>query len=654
MRVAVLLAVRMLCCASLLNAQVAPVATLAAKPGSGTSKDYSQLNLEELLNRDISVAATKTRVEVAKAPVSVTALTPEDIRRSGATNIGDLLRTIPGIDVLESFPSYISVSARGTSEAFSNNMLVLIDGRRLETQLAGVPFLEEAPVRLEDIKRIEVVKGPVGALYGTNALAGVISITTYGAEDVPGTLVSVGGGDRDTYAGSIRHAGRLGASPWAYKVVGGYNYSSTWGSLDDADTTPPVALRKADVLGLLERKVGPDGRIEMEAGYSKGDLASLTIVTNQTQYYEYPHLRLGYSRPRLHTLLTYNPQALELRERVPPIQPLVDRWSHAVNLSIDRTLSPITSSTLTAGGNLRYQRSTFTSLGVPREQVVGSVFVQNEQVVVKDRLLLFGAVGLSHHPEIDLQVDGNAAVIVTPVDGHTLRASFGRGHRDPSFLENFIDFRRRIANQDGYQSSNKDLAPESMQAWELGYRGRVKLGASRVQVFADAFQEKIRGLIGIVTNPVPAGSLEQFPTVTIVQQFQNVDDRDGRGFETGAELETTPVRLSAQYSFQDFENVATGDTILRDAPRHKLSAGLRTQKGAVELDLWVHSVSKTIEDKGYVLVNPRLGVKSGPWMLSLQAFNALNDRHLETANGRGIKGESIGRQVTLGVRYTTR
>jgi outer membrane receptor protein involved in Fe transport len=182
----------------------------------------------------------------------------------------------------------------------------------------------------------------------------------------------------------------------------------------------------------------------------------------------------------------------------------------------------------------------------------------------------------------------------------------------------------------------------------------VKLGTSRVQFFADAFQEKIRGLIGIVTSPVPAGSLEQFPTVTIVQQFRNVDDRDGHGFETGAELETSPVRLTAQYSFQDFENVATGETILRDAPRHKISAGLRTQKGRLELDLWVHSVSKTIEDKGYVLVNPRLGVKSGPWMVSLQAFNALNDRHLETANGRGIKGESIGRQVTLGVRYTTR
>src|SRR5690349_16356855 len=106
------------------------------------TRDFAQISLEELLNKDITVAATKTRVDVAKAPVSVTVITPEDIRRSGATNLGELLRQVPGLDVLESFPNYISVSSRGTSESFVNNMLVLIDGRRFELLLAGVPFLD--------------------------------------------------------------------------------------------------------------------------------------------------------------------------------------------------------------------------------------------------------------------------------------------------------------------------------------------------------------------------------------------------------------------------------------------------------------------------------------------------------------------------------
>ena len=224
-------------------------------PVKGDAKDYAQISLEDLLNKDITVVATKTRVDVAKAPVSVTVLTPEDIRRTGSLTIGELLRTVPGLDVLESFPDYISVSARGTSESFVNNMLVLIDGRRFELLLAGVPFLDEMPVRLEDVKRIEVVKGPVGAVYGTNALAGVISITTYGASEQPGTLASVTAGNRNTLDVTLRHAASLGQGPWAYKFTGGFSYTNAWSTLDEGNTAPPIAMRKGSGILLVERRL---------------------------------------------------------------------------------------------------------------------------------------------------------------------------------------------------------------------------------------------------------------------------------------------------------------------------------------------------------------------------------------------------------------
>jgi outer membrane cobalamin receptor len=622
------------------------------------TRDYSQISLEELLNRDITVAATKTRVEVARAPVSVTALTPDDIRRSGATNLGDLLRTIPGLDVAQSFPGHSSVSARGTNENRSNNMLVLIDGRREEVQAAGAPFLEQAPLRLEDIKRIEVVRGPVGALYGTNALAGVISITTYSPDEVPGTMVSIVGGNRDTYSASVRQAGRLGGT-WAYKVVGGYNYASTWESMG-ADTLPSNALRKVDAIALLEGKFANDAKLALEAGFSKGDLAALTTVTNQTQDYIHPHLRLAYSRTKFHAQLAYTPQWLELRERVPPVQLLGDKWSQALHLSVDRSLNPFPSSTVVVGGNLRYQRSAFTNIGTPHGQVVGSVFVQNEQSVITDRLSLFGAVGVSHHPELDPQLDTNAAVVLTPIKDQNLRVSYGRGHRDPSFIENYTTFRRRVGNADAYQTGRVDIEPESVKAWEAGYRGRFALGgSSRLTVYADAFSEELLDLIGTrVTNNVPVGSVPQFPTATILQEFVNLEARDGKGFEVGAELDTHSVRLVGHYSYQKFKLQGTGAEIRADIPENKLSAGLRTQRGPFELDVWVHSVSNSIAasvnagDQGYVLLNPRLGYKTGSWVLSLQAFNALDDKHIETANPRAVRGETIGRMVSFNVRYT--
>jgi outer membrane receptor protein involved in Fe transport len=635
---------------------VATVAPAAAAPSQ--ARDYAQISLEELLNRDIAVAATKTRIDVAKAPVSVTVLTPEDIRRSGATDLGDLLRTIPGLDVLQAFPGHVSVSARGTNEIRSNNMLVLIDGRREEVQAAGAPFLEEAPLRLEDIKRIEVVRGPVGALYGTNALAGVISITTYSPEEVQGTTVSVVAGDRDTYVGTVRQAGKLSEN-WGYKIVGGYNYSSTWESMD-AGTLPSNALRKGDAIALLEGKLPNDAKLALEAGFGMGELASLTTVTNQTQEYIHPHLRLAYNRAKFHAQLAYTPQWSELGERVPPVQLLGDKWSQALHLSVDRSLNPFSSSTIVVGGNLRYQRSAFTNIGTPHDQIVGSVFLQDEQSVIADRLVLFGALGVSHHPELDLQLDGNAAVVLTPIKDHNLRVSFGRGHRDPSFIENYTTFRRRVGNADAYQTGRVDIKPESVEAWELGYRGRFALGgSSRLTLTADAFREELRDLIGTrVTNNVPAGSIPQFPTATILQEFVNLETRDGEGFEVGAEFDAAAVRLVAYYSYQQFKAQATGAKIRADIPENKLSAGLRTHRGRFEFDFWVHSTSNSIDaavnagDQGYVLLNPRIGYKAGPWMMSVQAFNALDDKHIEAANPRAVRGETIGRMVSFNIRYT--
>jgi iron complex outermembrane receptor protein len=632
------------------------VATAPAAAVPSSARDYAQISLEELLNRDITVVATKTRVDVARAPVSVTALTPDDIRRSGATNLGDLLRTIPGIDVLESFPGHISVAARGTSEIRSDNMLVLIDGRREEVQCCGAPFLEQAPVRLEDIKRIEVVRGPVGALYGTNALAGVISITTYSPDEVLGTTVSMVGGNRDTYLATVRQAGKLGGS-WAYKLVGGYSYASTWESME-ANKLPSNALRKGEGIAQLEGKFANDAKLAVEAGLSKGELASLTTVTTQTQDYVHPHLRLAYSRPKLHAQLYYTPQWVEVRERVPPIQPLEDKWSHAVNLSVDRTFNPFPSSTLTIGGDARYQRSKFTTILNPHGQLVGSVFVQDEQSIISDRLSVFGAVGLSHHPETDPQIDGNAAIVATPIKDHTVRVSYGRGHRDPSFSENYNGFSRRVGANTLYISGRTDLEPESIKAWEVGYRGRFSLaGSSRIVLFVDGFDEKLRNLIGARSGPVPRGSIPQSPDATTLQEFVNLDARDGQGFEAGAELETRAVRLVGYYSYQDFKTVATGATIKADIPKNKLSAGLSTQRGPVEFNVWVHSVSSSIAptvdpgDQSYVLVNPRLAYKAGAWTLSLQAFNALEDKHIESANPRNVKGEIIGRSVSFGVQY---
>jgi iron complex outermembrane recepter protein len=626
----------------------APATAPATAPAEDGRGDYTEVSLEELLSKNVAVAATKTRVDVAKAPVSVTVLTAEEIRRSGVTRLGDLFRTVPGLDVMESFPGHISVSARGTSEVFVNNMLVLVDGRRLEFQVAGVPFFENAPLRLEDIKRIEVVKGPAGALYGTNALAGIISITTFSPEESQGTLVSLTGGEHDTALATVRHGGRIG-DRWTYKVLAGYTYSSTFSS-DALVAASPAGVRKADALLVLERSLGADRRLDVEAGLAKGDLASLSVNTYQTRFFTWPHLRVAYASRDTRVELSGSGQDSELRE-FGTLTSLPDRRAGSASLSADHTLAPFSASRLTVGGNLRYQRSTFINIATPHSQVVWGVFAQDEQTVVKDRVTLYGAVGVSGHPEIPTQVDGNLALVVTPVRDHTLRVSAGRAHRDPSFNENFLNFPRRIGQRDGLQIPNLTLRPETLRSLEAGYHGRFKAGTGSVRLFAEGYVEEVEDLINIINRTVPAGSVAGRPTVTILQQFQNSESRDGWGVETGAEWSRGPFGLLGQYAYQSFEDARTQAEIVRDTPRHKVSGAVSFKRGAVEVDVWGHSVSRTTADDGYFLLNPRLGVRHGSWAFSVGAWNALDDKHVETINGTNVKGEVLRRAVSVNLTY---
>lgn len=621
----------------------APVPLSLAASAEG-KKDYALISIEELLNKDITVAATKTRVDVAQAPVSVVVITPEDIARTGATSLGQVLRTVPGLDVIEAFPGHISVSARGTSEVFVNNMLVLIDGRRLEFQVAGVPFLENAPVRLEDVKRIEVIKGPVSALYGTNALAGIISITTFSPDDVQGTLVSVTGGERDTLEATVRHAGRLGAD-WSYKIVGGYTYTNTWSSFDANDTRPSRAIGKGDLLGVIERRFADDARLTFEGGFTSGDLGSLSLITYQTRQFSWPHLRVAYARPDFHAQVSAIYQDSELRDFVGPLR--VTDGASAVNFSVDRTFSPAASSRITVGGNVRYERSRFTVIGTPHDQLVGAAFVQDEQQIVGDKLKIYGALGVSTHPEIPTQVDGNLALVWSPATHHALRLSAGRAHRDPSFNENFFDFLR---SPTFYLGPNTDLDPESLRALEFGYHGRVRFaGTSSLRFFAEGFVEEVNDLLELVTTRVPQGSIAGRPTVTVLQRFENIEDRDGKGFETGAEWSRGSFGLLGQYAYQRFTNAANDQVIRKNTPQHKFSGALRFHVGRLEVDVWGHTVSSTSTADSYVLVNPRVAYRAGGWLFSAQGYNVLDDRHIEGKNDLGVAGETLRRAVSFSI-----
>src|SRR6202047_3303377 len=172
-------------------------------------KDLAEKSIEDLMNMEVT-SVSKKEQKLSEVAAAIFVITQEDIRRSGATNIPDLLRMAPGLDVAQINANTWAISARGFNFQFENKLLVLIDGRAVYTPLFGGVYWDTQDVPLEDIERIEVLRGPGGTIWGANAVNGVINIITKKAVDTAGVLVVAGGGSHEQEFGTAQYGGTIG------------------------------------------------------------------------------------------------------------------------------------------------------------------------------------------------------------------------------------------------------------------------------------------------------------------------------------------------------------------------------------------------------------------------------------------------------------
>ncbi|MDY6974103.1 MAG: TonB-dependent receptor plug domain-containing protein, partial [Thermodesulfobacteriota bacterium] len=168
-----------------------------------------KLSIEDLLKLEVT-SVSKKREMLSEAAAAVFVITQEDIRRSGATSIPEALRMVPGLQVARIDANKWAITSRGFNGRFANKLLVLIDGRSVYTPLYSGVFWNVQDTFIEDVERIEVIRGPGAALWGANAVNGVINVITRQAKDTLGGLVSAGIGTEERGFGSIRYGGRLG------------------------------------------------------------------------------------------------------------------------------------------------------------------------------------------------------------------------------------------------------------------------------------------------------------------------------------------------------------------------------------------------------------------------------------------------------------
>ncbi|MCP3914606.1 MAG: TonB-dependent receptor [bacterium] len=448
--------------------------------------DLTELSLEALMNMDAEVTSVSRHAEsLASSAAAAYVLTEEDIRRSGATSIMEALRMVPGLQVARTGSSAWAISARGFNAEFADKMLVLIDGRSVYTQLFAGTLWADQDLMLEDVARIEVIRGPGAALWGANAVNGVINIITKPAEQTQGNLATLLLGQEDKWIAGLRAGAPLGDSGFVrayskYARRDGFEaeglevdegWSNTRGgfradwTVDDNDA---FTLQGDVYSGVVPRQVTvPE---TTPPGLVTRDLDSLSEGGNLLGRWT----RSGDDGTSLSLQLYYDRRELETY--------LLEDRRDTVDLDFQHRALVTERHDLTWGlGYRRVHADTFGSdvlsfAEAHRTDDVLSAFVQ-DRIHMTETVDLIVGTKLEHNSFTGFEVQPNVRVVWQQDEQRALWGSISRAVRTPSQVTNDVAWRQALIPDmgSGFDTlitvlGDDDFDSEELVASELGYR----------------------------------------------------------------------------------------------------------------------------------------------------------------------------------------
>jgi iron complex outermembrane recepter protein len=497
------------------------------------SDDLKQLSLEQL--GDIQVTTvSKAPQEIMKTPAAVFVITQEDIRRSGATSIPEALRMAPGVEVARIDANHWSVAIRGFAGQFSKSLLVLVDGRSIYTPLFEGVYWDLPYVMLEDVDRIEVIRGPGGTIWGSNAVNGVINIITKNAKDTNGALATLGSGTIDQGTGAFRYGGSAGTdNDFSYRI---YGMGGIRGPEFHPDDDTFDHWRMGQWGFRTDWKAGANDTLTVQGDMYQGESGESAFLATFTPPAETPTREIGYvSGGNLltrwqHTtgegsdiqLQVYfdrtNRQDMELGETRDTFD--VDFVQH-LRVHDDQQL--------TWGLGARVSPSNFiqTSAGVnflPAKQVdtIYSSFVQYELPIVRDKLDLTAGTKFEHNNFSGFQWQPSVRLLWTPTQRQSFWGAFTRAVRTPSRLDQDVEFfilAQAAPPPPVYFEilGNAKLQAEDMLGYEAGYRTQVN---TNLYVDFTAFYNNYNNLQAY--GPPTIGEQDDPPALFFVLPYANV------------------------------------------------------------------------------------------------------------------------------------
>ena len=626
-------------------------AILVVRATAQDTADFMDLSLEELLNTSVT-SVSKKEQRLFEAAAAVYVITQEDIRRSGVQNVPEALRLVPGVQVAQIDANKWAIGIRGFNSRFSNKLLVLVDGRSVYTHLFSGVYWDAQDMPLQDIERIEVVRGPGATLWGANAVNGVINIVTRRAQDTQGGLLAGGGGTEFRKGGTLRYGHRVNGTAWRAFV----RYGDRDALVDPAglDTPDGWDVRRGGMR--LDSDWGDGGQLMVLGEVFSNRSGGLVIQT--TSGPPFVHQAKDRGETRGGHIVGQMKKKISGRSDL-AMQVSFDRFERD-EVSLNQIVQQIEADfqhrfawgghEIIWGAHLRRGiddlSSNFTVAFDPgeRSENLISGFAQYEARMHGGQMRLIVGTKFEHNGFTGFEIQPNARLLWQTTPQITMWGAVSRAVRTPSRSDEDIQIRFLAFPGQGGSTTvltvlgNRDLRSEVLVAYELG--GRLNL-SEEVLIEAAAFYNVYDQL---QTSEPETPSFQMQPVPHLRIPFRFASEMSGRA--RGGEVNTTwsvhdRWRLTASYSGLqiklDISPISRDTTAVEAAeqnPEHQFQVRSSMDlPGKLQLDAWVAYVGGVTDVSSHTRLDVRMGWRPMRHLdLSVIGQDLLKARHFEVGN----------------------
>lgn len=642
-----------------------PVEQLSQTPVTPASTSFPSMDTPV-------TSVTKEASTVGRSAAAVFVITNEMIRRSGATCIPEALRMAPGLDVARVNSNSWAISSRGFNSLIANKLLVLIDGRTIYTPVDSGIWWDVQDVLLEDVDRIEVIRGPGGTLWGANAVNGVINVITKKSQDTQGAYVSAGGGTVERSNEAARYGGRIGKNG-NYRVYGKYfdrgPFYDPNQPANDAWNQGRVGFR-AD--WNLDRE--KSNTLTIQGDHYTGQSGTTADITSTVPPYRQEQVGVIHNSGE-NVLMRY--RHVEDEDSDWTLQTYYDQYDRLTTFFSSEMVKTgdvdfqyrfrlSERHLITCGAGYRYIHSfcpcvsPFTKSFIPDESslFLASQFVQDEIALVPDRWSLILGCKLEQGTLAEFEYQPTARLLFTPDNKHSLWGAVSRAVRTPAVYNRDL-FLTQPPMPDGIFPrvlGNGRFHSEVLYAYELGFREQM---TERFSWDVATFYNVYNSLQTISPiGPPETESIPAPPHRIIPLTFTNEAFADAYGVELSTNWSVSDTWcLSPQYTFLQVlaHGIAEGEGGNGDSPVHQF--GLRSSwdlRKDMDLDLTMRYVDclPGLDVPSYITMDLRMAWRPREHLeLAVVGQNLLQAHHYEFGRIIPIQGYEVT-EVPCGVYGT--